>query len=157
MPLEETAEAVTGAHWMPALEDAVESSQVSPADPAKRLYDRVLEEFRRQHYEAAEAGFRLFLVLHPDSPLVPYAHYWLGESAFRLERYREAIASFDAALSDTPLHPKLAAAGFMKKGLTYAKMGERARFRQLLELVVAQFPETQEARIARESLRLPSP
>jgi TolA-binding protein len=50
------------------------------------------------------------------------------------------------------LRPKLAAAAFLKKGLAYAKLGERTRSRALLELVVVHFPHTQQAALARQAL-----
>jgi hypothetical protein len=36
-------------------------------DTARHLYDRVMDEFRHKEYEAALAGFRLFLKLHGQS------------------------------------------------------------------------------------------
>ena len=111
---------------------------------------------RHQNYEAAETGFRFFLTLHPGSPLTANAKYWLGECQFRVGRYKDAITSFDDALSEYPLHPKLTASVLMKKGLSFAKLGEIARSRHLLELVVVQFPDTKEAALARKSLKQPS-
>ena len=35
-----------------------------PPDDSRRLYDRVMEEFRHKDYDAALAGFRFFLELH---------------------------------------------------------------------------------------------
>ncbi|HEV8540423.1 MAG TPA: tetratricopeptide repeat protein [Nitrospiraceae bacterium] len=123
-----------------------------PQDPSHRLYDRIMHEFHRGDCEAARAGFQLFVELHASSPLTPYADYWSGECGFRLGRYREAIESFDRALGQSPLRPKLAAAAFLKKGLAYAKLGERSRSRALLELVVVHFPHTQQAALARQAL-----
>ena len=122
-----------------------------------RLYDRVMEEFDHQDYEAAEAGFRFFLALYPGTPLSTQAQYRLGECAFQLRRYQDAIASFDVTLSTSPLEPTVAGAALMKKGLSYAKLGDPVRARHLLELVVAQFPESDEAVIARRHLALPLP
>jgi TolA-binding protein len=124
-----------------------------PQDPSHRLYDRIMHEFHRGDCEAAKAGFQMFVELHASSPLVPYAHYWSGECDFQLGEYREAIESFDRALGQSPLRPKLAASTFLKKGLAYAKLGLRDRSRGLFTLVVVHFPHTQQAVLARQALR----
>jgi tol-pal system protein YbgF len=139
------------------LADMVKRHPTGSDDPAKRLYDHVMREFHHQDYEAAEAGFRFFLALYPDAPLAKHAQYWEGECSFRLGRYQEAITSFDEVLSSFPLNPTFAAAALMHKGLSYAELGETVRSRHLLELVVAQYPESHEATIARRTLTPPLP
>lgn len=142
------------------MERGVESVEADvaglPRDSARRLYDRVMEEFQRGDCEAAEAGFRMFLEIHQDSLLAPYVDYWRGECAFRQGRYQEAVEAFDRTVSRFPLSPKLAAAAFMKKGLAYAKLGKMNRSRNVLELVVAQFPNTEQAVFARKALLTPN-
>ncbi|MCP9451062.1 MAG: hypothetical protein NNA23_00090 [Nitrospira sp.] len=44
-------------------------------DTSRRLDDRIMEEFQQQDYEAALAGFRLFIELHGHSSLAANAHY----------------------------------------------------------------------------------
>lgn len=51
-------------------------------DTSRRLYDRVMEEFKQWDYEAALAGFRLFIELHGQSSLAANAQYWIGECQF---------------------------------------------------------------------------
>ena len=45
-------------------------------------------------YALAEQAFRDFLKKHPNERLVPDAQYWLGESLFQQQRYRDAAESF---------------------------------------------------------------
>src|SRR5829696_6784498 len=78
-------------------------------DASRHLYDRVMEEFKHRDYEAALAGFRLFIELHRQSPLAANAQYWIGECQYRLGRYKEALNSFYNVVSYYPLSPKLAA------------------------------------------------
>ena len=141
--------------WIEALSAAFDPLPGHPQEPARRLYDRIAQELRRGDCEAAVAGFRLFLELYPESPLAGRADYWVGECEFRLGRYEQAITSFDQSLARSPFNPQLAAAAFLKKGASYAKLGEIGRSRSLLELVVVQFPDTQEATLARKTLALP--
>ena len=48
----------------------------------------------RKDYALAEEGLRAFLKKHPKDHLVADANYWLGESLFQRQRYREAAESF---------------------------------------------------------------
>ena len=121
-------------------------------EPAKRLYDRVMEEFRRHDYEAALAGFRFFLELYGQTPLASSAQYWIGESELRLGRYRQAVASFNVLAARYPTSPKLPASAY-KKALAYRKLGFPHEARALLERVIAQFPRTPEAQLARKTLK----
>ena len=116
-------------------------------DTSRRMYDRVMEEVRHKDYEAALAGFRLFLELHQRSPLASSAQYWIGECEFRLRRYSEALTSFYDVMSRYPKSPKLAGAT-LKIGLIYAKLGKQKDSRIVLERVVDQFPNTSEAEVA---------
>lgn len=141
--------------WLHAFEGVMNGSSSSSNEPGRRFFKRIMEEVEGQQYEAAAAGFRLFRELHPTSPLVDQAEYWLGECEYQLGRYRDAIESFDHALSRVPLHPQLAAAAFLRQGNSYAKLGDEQHSRNLMELLVAQFPTTQEATLARQALLKP--
>ena len=120
-------------------------------DPSRRLYDRVMEEVRHKDFEAALAGFRLFLELHPRTPLASSAQYWVGECEFRLRRYSKALTSFYDVMSRYPKSSKLAGAT-LKIGLIYAKLGQQKDSRTVLERVVDQFPNTPEAEVALKHL-----
>ena len=121
-------------------------------EPAKRLYDRVMEEFQRHDYEAALAGFRFFLEVYGQTRLASSAQYWIGESELRLGRYRQAVASFDVLAARYPTSPKLPASAY-KKALAYRKLGFPREARTLLERVIAQFPRSPEAQLARKTLK----
>jgi tol-pal system protein YbgF len=57
-------------------------------------YDLAYGYVVHKDYALAEQGFRDFLRKHPDERLVPDAQYWLGESLFQRQRYRDAAESF---------------------------------------------------------------
>ncbi|WP_447973748.1 tol-pal system protein YbgF [Nitrospira sp. Kam-Ns4a] len=122
--------------------------------PARHLYDRVMQEFQRQDYEAALAGFRFFLELHGDSPLAGSAQYWVGECEFRLGRYRDAIAAFERVRARFPKSPKLASA-LLKSALSHARLGQTRASQALLNRVLVEFPDRPEAQLARQALQSP--
>ena len=62
----------------------------SPQDEYDMAYGYVLHK----DYSLAEQSFRDFLKKYPNERLVPEAQYWLGESLFQQQRYRDAAELF---------------------------------------------------------------
>ena len=62
----------------------------SPQDEYDMAYGYVLHK----DYALAEQAFRDFLKKYPSERLVPDAQYWLGESLFQRQRYRDAAELF---------------------------------------------------------------
>lgn len=120
-------------------------------DTSRRLYDRVMEEFKHRDYEAALAGFKLFIELHGQSALAANAQYWIGECQYRLGRYKDALNSFYNVVSYYPLSPKLAAST-LKIGQTYSKLGDQEKARMMFDRVVDQYPDSSEAELARKAI-----
>jgi tol-pal system protein YbgF len=61
-----------------------------PKDEYEMAYGYVLHK----DYALAEQAFRDFLRKYPNEKLVPDAQYWLGESLFQRQRYRDAAEAF---------------------------------------------------------------
>lgn len=122
-------------------------------DTSRHLYDRVMEEFKHRDYEAALAGFRLFLELHSQTSLAANAQYWVGECQFRMGRYRDALKAFYNVVSNYPLSPKLAAST-LKLGQTYTKLKDHEKARLMYERVVDQYPDSPEAELARKAIEV---
>ncbi len=126
-------------------------------DTTRRLYDRVMDEFKHRDYEAAMAGFRLFIELHSQSALAANAQYWIGECQYRMRRYRDALKSFYEVVSNYPLSPKLAAST-LKLGQTYTRLGDHEKARLMFDRVVDQYPDSPEAEVARKAVEaIPNP
>ena len=136
--------------WFPST-----SSGASPTfpDESQQLYDRVMEEYKHGDYEAALAGFRLFIELHRQSPLSANAQYWIGDCQFRLGRYKEALDSFYNVRAYDPVSPKLAASAF-KIGQTYSMLGDYHRARLMFDRVLDQYPNGPEAELARKAMNV---
>jgi len=67
---------------------------IPPATNPKDEYDLAYGYLVRKDYAVAEDNFRGFLRKHPNDRLVAEANYWLGESLFQRQRFREAAESF---------------------------------------------------------------
>ncbi len=124
-------------------------------DTSRRLYDRVMEEYKHRDYEAALAGFRLFVELHGHSLLAANAHYWIGECQYRLGRYKDALTTFYNLISYYPLSSKMPAST-LKIGQSYGKLGDRDKARMMYQRVIEQYPDSVEASVARRAVEVPS-
>ncbi len=67
---------------------------MAPTNSPKDEYDLAYGYVLRKDYALAEEGLRTFVKKHPTDRLVADANYWLGESLFQRQRYREAAESF---------------------------------------------------------------
>jgi tol-pal system protein YbgF len=67
---------------------------MAPTNTPKDEYDLAYGYVLRKDYALAEEGLRAFLKKYPGDHLVADANYWLGESLFQRQRYREAAESF---------------------------------------------------------------
>jgi tol-pal system protein YbgF len=65
-----------------------------PSASAQDEYDMAYGYVLHKDYSLAEQSFRDFLKKYPNERLVPEAQYWLGESLFQQQRYRDAAESF---------------------------------------------------------------
>jgi len=65
-----------------------------PSATAKDEYELAYGYVLHKDYALATRTFRDFLKKYPDDAQVPDAQYWLGESLFQQQRYRDAAESF---------------------------------------------------------------
>ena len=138
------------------LGDVVSALPGQTQDASRRFYDRVMDEFRQRDYEAALAGFRLFLEIHGQSALASHAQYWLGECQYRMGRYKEALTSFYNLVSYHPLSQKRAGAT-LKIAQIYTKLGDKEIASMMFERVVDEHPDSPEAEVARKALEATAP
>ncbi len=107
-------------------------------------------------YDEANAAFNKLLTTYPRGRLADMAHFWLGESYFTEGKLSKAEEAFKEVINKFPKSSKHGAA-LLKLGLTYKALGHssdaRSAFRRLRRL----HPDSPEAEIAREYLKLMKP
>ena len=72
----------------------VQLATLPPSATPQDEYDMAYGYVLHKDYALAEQAFRDFLRKYPDERLVPDAQYWLGESLFQSQHYRDAAESF---------------------------------------------------------------
>jgi tol-pal system protein YbgF len=109
---------------------------MAPSNTPKDEYDLAYGYVLRKDYALAEESLRAFLKKHPGDRLVADANYWLGESLFQRQRYREAAESFlnvstkhesSAKAPDSLLRLGQSLAALKEKEAACATLGEITR------------------------------
>jgi tol-pal system protein YbgF len=115
----------------------------------------------QQGYDAMKGGdakkarelFSKFLELYPKDKLAANAHYWLGETYYSEKNFEQAILEFQEVIKNFPDKEKVPAA-MLKQGMAFREMGDSKSSVYVFKKLVGEFPKTEEAKIAREKLRV---
>jgi tol-pal system protein YbgF len=94
---------------------------------------------QRKDYALAEDALRAFLQKHPSDRLVADANYWLGETLFQRQRYRDAAESF-LTVSTKYEKSEKAPDALLRLGQSLAALGEREAACATLGEVLRKFP-----------------
>ena len=98
-------------------------AELPPNDP-REDFDLALVSFNNGRFDQAQSGFRGFLDRHPRDRLASEAVYYLGESYWRLGRFRDAAEQY-LKVSTTYAKSSHAPESLLKLGLSLEKLGSR--------------------------------
>ena len=117
---------------------------LAPSHTPRDEYDLAYGYVLRKDYALAEDAFRSFLSKYPDDRLVGDATYWLGESMFQRQRYRDAAEAF---LNVSTKYESIAKApdALLRLGQSLAALGEKEAACASLGEVVRKFPRASSA------------
>lgn len=118
---------------------------------AGQMYDLTLQQYRRGSFTTARLGFREFLRLYPDDEHAPDAFYYIGES-FAAENPDSAAAVYQEVVKRYPNSPR-APSALYKLGLLAEQRGDKAAARTYYARVLAGYPRSDEANLARDKLQ----
>ena len=110
-----------------------------PSATPKDEYDMAYGYVLHKDYALAEQAFRDFLRKYPDERLVPDAQYWLGESLFQRQGYRDAAENF-LAVSTKFEHSGKAPDALLRLGQSLAALNQKEAACATLAEVGRKFP-----------------
>jgi tol-pal system protein YbgF len=110
-----------------------------PSQTPRDEYDLAYGYMLRKDYALAEGSFRSFLSKYPDDRLVGDATFWLGESLFQRQQYRDA-AEFFLTVSTKYDSTAKAPDALLRLGQSLAALGEKEAACASLGEVVRKFP-----------------
>ncbi|MGE3626907.1 MAG: tol-pal system protein YbgF [Hyphomicrobiales bacterium] len=111
-----------------------------PPAQARALYDQAYGNLVRRDYASAEQGFRMFLSNFPSDALAGNAQYWLGETYFMRNQYKQAADSFLKAYQRYPNSSK-AAESLLRLGTSLAQLGNKEDACATIAEVGRKFPD----------------
>ncbi len=129
------------------------------------IYQAAYIDFSKGSYPLAVAGFREFLRRYPDHPLAGAAQYWIGEAHFSVARgftnagqtdkateaLEQAVQEFRKVQANYARSDK-AATALYKEALALLELKQPAVAQARLQYLVDNFPQAEEAPLARERL-----
>ena len=122
------------------------------ADTAeKRMFDTGLVSFRGGEFESAQNTFVDFLGRYPQSGYGSSALFWLGNAQFVLKNYPAAVSSFRKMIARNPSYARVPEA-WLAISNCQLELKDLTQARKTLEELVASFPQSEAAEIAKERL-----
>lgn len=136
----------------PAAAAAVPTPPAPVKTDKESLYAAAYELFKEAKYGQSREGFEQFLQLYPDADLSDNAQFWIGECYYFEKKYERAIVEYEKVLKNFPAGNKVPYA-ILKQGFAFQMLGDKESARLLLQQVMKDYPNTNEARIARAKLQ----
>ncbi len=122
----------------------------NPAGPGPdQMYDLSLQQYRRGSLATARLGFREFLRVFPTHERAPDALFYIGES-FEQAAPDSAAAVYDQLVKSYPKSPR-APSALYKQGLLAEQRGDKTTARNFYSRVIATYPHSPEADLARQN------
>ena len=123
------------------------SGTVQPSE--KKAYDDALKAFQTGSLKKASEGFSAFLSKYPQSPYLPLALYWGGNSKYASKDYAGAINQLQSLIKKYPNHPRIPAA-MVTLGNSQLESGNKAAAKKTFSEIIAKYPDTEAAKDAQQ-------
>jgi len=121
------------------------------APPLQDTYQSALRDYNAAHYDVASSEFGDVLHYYPNDDLAGNAQFYLGEIAYRQQKYKDAVKAYNAVLENFAGSPKAPAAQ-LRKGLALIQLNQRDAGVHELRSLIQRYPQTPEASQARSKL-----
>lgn len=118
--------------------------------PAK-IYNDAYNAFLNNNFDGAAVGFKSYLSKFPAGETAEGAYFYLGESLYLKERWQDAALAYANVLEKFPQSARVPAAR-LKYAMALLKLPEdkKAEALKYLQSVVKDFPQSQEAKTAKD-------
>lgn len=120
-------------------------------DAETRAYEAAHQLVKAGRYREAVLALQAFVRAHPNSRLVPNAHYWTGFSYVGMSDFDSAAASYQFTIQNFPNSPKTPDT-MLSLARAQVQMNRVADAIATLETLIARFPHNRAAEGARRLL-----
>ncbi len=116
------------------------------------IYTDGYNSLSQGRYKDAREQFKLFMSKYPNSSKTLDAQYWIAESYYREGNYEESILEFQGFIEANPKDNRVPLA-YLKQGLSLINIGRKEEARIFLQTLIDKYPQSEEAKVAKEKLR----
>ncbi len=128
-----------------------DDSQMIEGPGPEELYDVSLQQLRRGSPQTARLGFQTLLREFPSYDRVPDARFFVGET-WGISNPDSAAAAYEQVVREHPESPR-APTSLYRLGLLAEQLGDGAAARIYYQRVLAGYPRSDEAPLARSKLQ----
>jgi len=128
------------------------SAAINPNLSPKEVFDMAYADYTKGNYELAIEGFKIYRQQFFDSPLADDALYWIGECAFSLKKYGDAIEQLNLLIFNYPQGNNVPAA-YLKKGMCFMELGKKEEALSVFKLLISKYPNEEETKIAQQKIK----
>ena len=121
------------------------------APPLQETYQGALRDYNAAHYDVAASEFGDVLHYYPNDDLAGNAQFYLGEIAYKQQKYHDAVKAYNNVLESFSGSPKAPAAQ-LHKGFSLLQLSQREAGVHELRSLIQRYPQTPEAVQARSKL-----
>lgn len=139
-----------GAEGSPGM-GAMTAPPVSQTPPLAQTFQSAMSDYNAGKYKLASGEFQDVVHYYPLDNMAGTAQFYLGEIAYRQQKYDDAIKAYNAVLEGFTGNTKAPAAQ-LHKGLALMHMNRREAGIQELRSLIRRYPQTPEAAQARTKL-----
>ncbi len=135
--------------------EVVEAPEIVPPEPETspkvndtQAYQAAFALVRERRFDEAITAFESFITAYPQSENLANAYYWVGEVKLAQQKLAPAKEAFLIVVDRFPTHNKRPDALY-KLGVVYDRMGDVSAKTQTFEQLLAEYPSTSAAGLAR--------
>jgi tol-pal system protein YbgF len=133
-------------------EKGEKAKDVSKGKPDKEsAYAAAYELFKDGKFDKARESFQNFLKQYPDTEYSDNAQFWIGECYYFEKKYENAILEYEKVAKNYPDGDKVPYA-LLKQGIAFLNLGDKASAKLILQRVIKDYPNTNQARTAKATL-----
>ena len=125
------------------------SGTVHPGE--KKAYDDALKAFQAGNLKKADQAFSAFTAKYSNSPYLPLALYWGGNSKYANKDYAGAMSQLQNLIKKYPNHPRIPAA-MVTLGNAQLESGNKAAAKKTFSEIIAKYPDTDAAKDAQQAI-----
>ncbi len=127
------------------------TSSVTSRDDFNRKYSAALKLFKSRNYKDALSTFQDLSMSKVVPDMVGNTYYWIGECYYAMQKYSDAVKSFETVLTFPKSYKEGAA--YIMLGMSYLRLGDKQQARLAWQTLIKKDPKSQYGNRAKEYLK----